>query len=155
MIQETTTDEAWCLLIDCPLRIHGSPELVSVQSTGRTEVRAETVWELALAVWQGGAAGGDECKFRFGSPEAFQGRSLYLRQDINRLVREHRDGTRDCVDLMLPVQARAKRAPRHGATPGWRVPCRWGAVRGRTVNLTGSQAQGSEVRCQPGGGMTF
>jgi hypothetical protein len=95
VLREAATDEIRCLLVDGPLRIAGFPELVSVQSTGRTLERAGTEWELALTVWADGAAD-DEGMIRICPPETFRDRSEYLRDDLKRLIREYRAGMREC-----------------------------------------------------------
>jgi hypothetical protein len=95
VLREPASDEIHCLLVDGPLRIAGFPELVSVQATGRTLVRAGTVWEFALTVWECGATD-DEGLIRFCPPESFRDRSQYLRDDLKRMIREYRAGTREC-----------------------------------------------------------
>lgn len=95
VMREPASDEIHCLLVDGPLRIAGFPELVSVESTGRTLARAGTVWDFALTVWECGATD-DEGLIRFCPPEAFRDRSQYLRDDLKRMIREYRTGTREC-----------------------------------------------------------
>ena len=113
VLRESASDEILCLLVDGPLRIAGFPELVSVQSTGRTLARAGTVWELALTVWEDGAAD-DEGMIRTCSPETFREQSQYLRDDLKRLIREYRAGTRECHAPTAP--------PHPTTTPPTRPP---------------------------------
>jgi creatinine amidohydrolase len=54
VIREAGEDVFLCLLADAPLRIAGTPDLVSVRFLGRTVPRADTVWECAATVWEGG-----------------------------------------------------------------------------------------------------
>ena len=89
VLREAATNDIRCLLVDCPLRIAGFPELVSVQTTGRTLERAGAVWELALTVWADGDAD-DEGLIRICAPETFRGRAQYLRDDLTRMIREYR-----------------------------------------------------------------
>jgi len=97
-----------CLLVNCPLRIAGSPELVSVQSTGRSLVHDGPVWEFAETVWQCGETD-DEGTIRFCPPAQFPDRSL--RTDLNRMIREYNEGKRKCDDLTIPPPAPSAIAP--------------------------------------------
>jgi DNA-binding protein Fis len=98
-IREAGEAVAICLLVDCPLRIPGTPDLVSVVFTGQTIVRAETEWERAVTTWEGGEAD-DEGLVRICSTDCFHARGEELRQDLTRMVREYRQGTRECHDLV-------------------------------------------------------
>ncbi|MFZ4394544.1 MAG: helix-turn-helix transcriptional regulator [Kiritimatiellia bacterium] len=97
-IREAGEDVILCLLADCPLRITGTPDVVSVTFTGQKIIRAETEWERAVIAWEGGETD-DEGLVRLCSPDVFRGRGAYLRQDLNRMVREYRHGTRKCHTL--------------------------------------------------------
>ena len=66
-----------CLLANCPLRIAGTPDLVSVTLTGQGFIRPDTEWEHAVLVWEGGETD-DEGLVRLCSPDVFQGRGNYL-----------------------------------------------------------------------------
>ena len=116
VLREAASDEIRCLLVDGPLRIAGFPELVSVQSTGRTLERAGTEWELALTIWADGAVD-DEGMIRVCPPETFRGRSEYLRDDLKRLIREYRAGMRECYAPTLTAPS----APRLAATDTARI----------------------------------
>ena len=95
-VRAAGTKTILCLLVDCPLRIDGTPDLVSVQSTGDTVERAGgIVWDIATTVWEDGSTD-DEGVMRLCSPDAFKGRGEYLRHDLTRMVREYRMGTRAC-----------------------------------------------------------
>ena len=104
VLREAGSDEIRCLLVDGPLRIAGFPDLVSVQSAGRTLERAGTVWEIAVTVWADGSVD-DEGMIRFCAPEVFSGRGLYLRDDLKRLIRDYRAGTRKCHPSRIPAPA--------------------------------------------------
>lgn len=97
--REAGEDVVICLLVDAPLRIAGTPDLVSLRFLGQTVIRAETVWERAATVWEGGAED-DEGLVRICSTDCFRGRGDELRRDLNRMVREYRQGTRECHDLV-------------------------------------------------------
>ncbi len=103
-----------CLLVNCPLRIAASPELVSVQSTGRSLVRNGAVWEFAQTVWQCGATD-DEGTIRFCPPAQFPDRSL--RNDLNRMIREHNEGARKCEDLTISQRAPSAISPVKAVVP--------------------------------------
>lgn len=98
VIRVAGEDVAHCLLVDGPLRIGGGPDLVSVRFVGRTIIRVETEWKVAVTTWTDGAVD-DEGLVRLCSPDVFQGQGDYLRQDLKRMVREYRQGTRECHDL--------------------------------------------------------
>ena len=97
-IREAGEEVILCLLANCPLRITGTPDVVSVTFTGQKFNRAETEWERAIIVWEGGETD-DEGLVRLCSPDVFRGRGAYLRQDLKRMVREYRFGTRKCHNL--------------------------------------------------------
>ena len=97
-IREAGENVILCLLANCPLRIAGTPDLVSVTFTGQGFIRPDIEWERAVLVWEGGETD-DEGLVRLCSPDVFQGRGNYLRQDLNRMVREYQQGTRKCHTL--------------------------------------------------------
>ena len=100
-IRKAGEDEILCLLADSPLRITGTPDVMSVQFTGQKIIRAETEWQRAVITWEGGEID-DEGLVRVCSPDVFRGRGAYLRQDLTRMVREYRYGTRKCHNLVCP-----------------------------------------------------
>jgi len=55
VMREAGVAETFCLLVDCPLRVPGTPDVVSVETSGRTITRAETTWDIAVTVWEDGA----------------------------------------------------------------------------------------------------
>ena len=77
-IRKAGEDEILCLLADCPLRITGTPDVVSVIFTGQKIIRAETEWQRAAITWEGGEID-DEGLVRVCSPDVFRGRSAYQR----------------------------------------------------------------------------
>lgn len=99
VIREAGEAVVICLLVDCPLRIAGTPDLVSVVFTGQKIIRAETEWERAATTWEGGDTD-DEGLVRICSTDCFHARGEELRQDLTRMVREYRQGTRKCHDLV-------------------------------------------------------
>ena len=99
VIREAGEAVVICLLVDCPLRIPGTPDLVSVVFTGQKIIRAETEWERAATTWEGGETD-DEGLVRICSTDCFHARGEELRQDLTRMVREYRQGTRECHDLV-------------------------------------------------------
>jgi len=99
VIREAGEAVVICLLVDCPLRIPGTPDLVSVVFTGQTITRAETKWELATTTWEGGETD-DEGLVRICPTDCFHARGEELRQDLTRMAREYRQGTRKCHDLV-------------------------------------------------------
>jgi antitoxin (DNA-binding transcriptional repressor) of toxin-antitoxin stability system len=118
VIREAGEDVFLCLLVDAPLRIAGSPDLVSVRLLGRTIIRCEVGWECAATVWEGGAED-DEGLVRICSTDCFHARGEELRQDLTRMIREYRQGTRVCHDLVSrppdsPAVGRNMSAPPEG-----------------------------------------
>ena len=109
-IRKAGEDVILCLLADCPLRITGTPDAVSVHFTGQTIIRAETEWQRAAITWEGGEID-DEGLVRLCSPDVFRGRGAYLRQDLTRMVREYRYGTRKCHNLASILPAVAEQVP--------------------------------------------
>ena len=99
VIREAGEAVVICLLADCPLRIPGTPDLVSVVFTGQKIIRAETEWERAAITWEGGEID-DEGLVRICSTDCFHARGEELRQDLTRMIREYRQGTRKCHDLV-------------------------------------------------------
>lgn len=99
VIREAGEAVVICLLADCPLRIPGTPDLESVVFTGQTIFRAETEWERAVTTWEGGETD-DEGLVRICSTDCFHARGEELRQDLTRMIREYRQGTRACHDLV-------------------------------------------------------
>ncbi len=99
VIREAGEAVVICLLVDCPLRIPGTPDLVSVVFTGQKIIRAETEWEHAATTWEGGDTD-DEGLVRICSTDCFHARGEELRQDLTRMIREYRQGTRKCHDLV-------------------------------------------------------
>ena len=87
VIREAGEDVVICLLVDCPLRIPGTPDLVSVVFTGQKIIRAETEWERAATTWEGGEAD-DEGLVRICSTDCFHARGAELRQDLTRMIKE-------------------------------------------------------------------
>ena len=100
VLREAASDEIRCLMVDAPLWNVEHPELVSVRSTGRTLARAGTTWELAVTVWEDGSTD-EEGMIRFCAPDTFRDRAQYLRDDLKRVVREHRAGISRCYEPMV------------------------------------------------------
>jgi hypothetical protein len=99
VIREAGEDLAVCLLADCPLRIAGTPDLISIALTGQTIIRADTEWERATTIWEGGETD-DEGLVRICSTDCFHSRGDELRQDLIRMIREYRQGVRECHGLL-------------------------------------------------------
>ena len=110
VIREAGENVILCLLADCPLRIAGTPDLVSVHFTGQKIIRAETEWERSVLTWEGDEID-DEGLVRLCSPDVFRGRGDYLRQDLTRMVREYRHGTRKCHTLTSAPSATPGQGP--------------------------------------------
>ncbi|MEI6807998.1 MAG: hypothetical protein WCN95_04700 [bacterium] len=106
VLQATTSDEVLCLLIDCPLRIPGSTELVSVQSTERPSTG--TGHAFAVTVWDDGSKA-DKCRIRFCLPEQLH-EYPYLRTCFNDMLRDYNDGKIECTDLTRQVPAMSELA---------------------------------------------
>ncbi len=101
VMREPGIAETFCLLVDCPLRVPGTPDVVSVESSGRTILRAETTWDIAVTVWEDGATD-DEALVRFCHPDCFPRHGDLLVRDLKRMIREYRQGVRECHDLTSP-----------------------------------------------------
>ena len=80
--------------------------------------RAGTQWELARTVWEGGETD-DEGLMRICAPETFRGRGQYLRDDLTRMIREYRDGRRECA---VPSATRSEAHVEAPATARAREP---------------------------------
>jgi len=99
VMREAGVAETFCLLVDCPLRVPGTPDVVSVETSGRTITRAETTWDIAVTVWEDGAID-DEALVRFCHPDCFPRHGDLLVRDLRRMIREYQQGTRKCHDLV-------------------------------------------------------
>jgi DNA-binding protein Fis len=99
VMREAGVAETFCLLVDCPLRIPGTPDVVSVETSGRTITRAETTWDISVTVWEDGATD-DEALVRCCHPDCFPRHGDLLVRDLKRMIREYRQGTRECHDLV-------------------------------------------------------
>jgi hypothetical protein len=111
VLRDPTTGKDQYLLINCPVRIAGSTELVSVQSTGRSTLVADTiVWESAETVWDD-CSTADDCTIRFADPDTLP---LYrnVPSIFKQMIREFNEGTRECCDLTRPAPATSELAPR-------------------------------------------
>ena len=139
VLREAATNDIRCLLVDCPLRIAGFPELVSVQTTGRTLERAGAVWELAVTIWADGDAD-DEGLIRICAPETFRGRAQYLRDDLTRMIREYRAGTRECHTPTVSSPAIARPSPPDAERVGQRLDALTAALQQAAVHKADTPA---------------
>lgn len=116
VLRDPTMGKDQYLQINCPLRIAGSTELVSVQSTGRPTLVADTiVWESAETVWDD-CSTADDCTIRSSDPEKWDAYRDVLRR-FKQMLREFNEGTGKCSDLTQPAPATSELAPKTAAVP--------------------------------------